>query len=748
MGKVRHLALGLLAAVALIYFSAGNAQAAGEPQPSVNQILFVPQFQVVRGIDQIRPWDKFELLPDGGSWADFRPGGKFSSFSYDLQVLVDGEAAYSPLGFDSHVVFTSASHSLPLFVVPEDSRHTCPGNPTTNYPKSKGCSLTVRVSKFSGNTLVGTTNLTISSALPNYGNNQAVINGNRVGGQQLTVTPCDSASSKTRWYRVEASSETNLQIGGCSYTLLGSESGTIAVDTLEQNGIFQTDHVRVFAAPTPTPNPSPTPSDFVTSGARITGSTISGSTATCDVGSWSPSIVPTIGWSLDGVAIPGATSLDFQLTTAHIGKALSCSATGAMAGYNSKTVTSAGVLVQGYVNTPAPVISGSATVGTTLVASVAAWDSNVSRTFQWQRDGFPISGAIETTYKLKTDDNGHTITLLLTGIAPGLPAISRTSNSIGVGLGNMSLSPIPRVQGTGEMGSTLSVQTGTWDSGVTLAFQWFRDDSPIVGSTGASYQVSSGDVGHAVSVSVTGTLSGYATVTRSSAKFQVAPLGEMTLKPTYAIGDYAVAGEIVQAQRGVWDDGVGLEFQWLRNGMPILGEQQIYYTPSQNDIDQTIQLKVIARKKGFTDFVRYSNAVKVFAVKPIDVPTQPKPATESKALIILRENPKSLNAETVKMLTPEEVKLADPKQLALVPWASFAAVSASQAKQLSAVQIKALNTLQLASLPVVAIKAIAPKTFSALSTKSLAALTRAQSLAVTTSQLKSLTAAQRKALGR
>lgn len=79
-----------------------------------------------------------------------------------------------------------------------------------------------------------------------------------------------------------------------------------------------------------------------------------------------------------------------------------------------------------------------------------------------------------------------------------------------------SLAPNPTISGTAQVGQSLTAVRGTWDSGVTFTYQWNQDGSPISGATSATYTILSSDLGSTISVSVTGTKTGYATTTRTS----------------------------------------------------------------------------------------------------------------------------------------------------------------------------------------------------------------------------------------
>jgi hypothetical protein len=79
-----------------------------------------------------------------------------------------------------------------------------------------------------------------------------------------------------------------------------------------------------------------------------------------------------------------------------------------------------------------------------------------------------------------------------------------------------TLAPNPTITGTAQVGQSLTAVRGTWDSGVTFTYQWNQDGSPITGATSATYTILSTDLGSTISVSVTGSKTGYATTTKTS----------------------------------------------------------------------------------------------------------------------------------------------------------------------------------------------------------------------------------------
>lgn len=144
-----------------------------------------------------------------------------------------------------------------------------------------------------------------------------------------------------------------------------------------------------------------------------------------DPGEWGPAPVKLgVKWLRDGVAIPGATTWTYTLTTADVGKRLRIAVTGTRKQYSAATAQSAETspvferrirpLVQ-------PRVSGNPIVGGTLTADTGQWiPSGTRSSVVWLRDGSPIAGAKSRTYVVTANDLRHTLGIRVTTLFPKL----------------------------------------------------------------------------------------------------------------------------------------------------------------------------------------------------------------------------------------------------------------------------------------------------------------------------------------
>lgn len=140
----------------------------------------------------------------------------------------------------------------------------------------------------------------------------------------------------------------------------------------------------------------------------ITGSAVVGSTVTFLAGTYSGSAGSvTVQWTLDGVAIPGATSSSYTLVATGVLRVQETKTNlsgSAMAQSSPVTVVAASVAP---ANLVAPVVSGITAENQVLSVGGDTWaNSPLSFAIQWYRGVTLISGATSATYTLVSADVG------------------------------------------------------------------------------------------------------------------------------------------------------------------------------------------------------------------------------------------------------------------------------------------------------------------------------------------------------
>jgi hypothetical protein len=222
----------------------------------------------------------------------------------------------------------------------------------------------------------------------------------------------------------------NATIAAGSYPVTIQASGGVPTPVV---GIFT-----LFAAIAPTNATTPV----------VSGSTPVGSVLTTTNGTWNNS--PTsfgYQWQRAGVNISGANASTYTSVTADVGLAVRCVVTAinaaGSASANSNAIT---VTPPTPVNTIAPAITGSPVVGNVLTTDNGTWsNSPTGYTYQWQKGGVNISGAITSSYTSVAGDIGGIITCVVTA-SNAAGSASASSNSITV-TGSLSGQPMGILMG-------------------------------------------------------------------------------------------------------------------------------------------------------------------------------------------------------------------------------------------------------------------------------------------------------------
>jgi len=244
----------------------------------------------------------------------------------------------------------------------------------------------------------------------------------------------------------------------------------------------------------------------------IAGSIRVAATASASIGTWPGDFTMKYQWLRDGSTIAGATAGTYVPTASDAGKKLAVRVTGTHPELGSVSVTSSGVTVAlGALSAPIPTITGSARVGQTLAANRGTWTSGTTAKYRWYANGVAISGAVWSKLKVPSSVVGKKITVKVTGVKSGYATKTVTSASVGV----------PRVgkatiTGTARARFTLAAHHGTWTTGTYFKYQWYASGVAIPGATKSTYWVQTAYVGKVITVKITGSKSGYTTVTLTS----------------------------------------------------------------------------------------------------------------------------------------------------------------------------------------------------------------------------------------
>ncbi|MBJ7280807.1 MAG: hypothetical protein JHD31_02920, partial [Rhodoluna sp.] len=240
-------------------------------------------------------------------------------------------------------------------------------------------------------------------------------------------------------------------------------------------------------------------------------------------------------------------------------------------------------------------------------------------TYQWLNDGEEISGATAYRYLLTADDFGHSIRALVIKTTAGV-AKTLISKEVEFEAGIIKKAPTPGVKGKAVVGGTLTAVARTWSTDVELAYQWYADGSAIEGATEETLELSANLVDAAVSVGVTGSLTGYATVEKLSAELTVKP-GTIRFTDKPSISGTLEVGEAIEVDPGSLSiDSAEVTYVWSRNGEEI-DNTEATYTLTADDFKKRITVQVIANAEGYNQASAKVKTISIKAGTFADVPT-------------------------------------------------------------------------------------------------------------------------------
>jgi len=197
------------------------------------------------------------------------------------------------------------------------------------------------------------------------------------------------------------------------------------------------------------------------------------------------------------------------------------------------------------VNTIAPVISGTATLGSTLTSTTGTWTGipTPTYTYQWYRGASIISGATNSTYVTVVADSIASITCVVT--ATNLAGNSNaTSNALTMDNYTPVNTVAPVVSGTAVVSQTLSITNGTWSNSPTsFSYQWKRGATNI-GTNSSTYTLVAADAGNTSNITcvVTATNSAGSANATSNQIAQILTVRTSAFLTASAISDATIRG--------------------------------------------------------------------------------------------------------------------------------------------------------------------------------------------------------------
>lgn len=319
-------------------------------------------------------------------------------------------------------------------------------------------------------------------------------------------------------------------------------------------------------------------------------------------------------WFRSGTAIRNAIDAEYILNAADAGKLITVRATGIEGGYQAPSELSAptAAVGSGLLSSSVPALSGTNKVGNVLWVNPGKWTTDTTFEYQWYRSGVAIKNMPESSYVLAAADVGKRITVKVTGTKAGYASASSTSKATAAIAKGSLASSTPKITGTNKVGNKLKADAGKWTSGTTLNYQWYCGGSAIKGATKTSYLLVGTDAGKRITVKVTGTKTGYATVAKTSKATAAITKAKLTSSTPKITGTKTV-GHKLKAATGKWTSGTTLKYQWYRSGSAIKGATKASHALVGADAGKRITVKVTGTKTGYTTVAKISSRTTAIA---------------------------------------------------------------------------------------------------------------------------------------
>jgi len=276
---------------------------------------------------------------------------------------------------------------------------------------------------------------------------------------------------------------------------------------------------------------------------------------------------PTYQWKFWGQIIPGATSANYTIPAAQLSDAGSYTvAVTNMAGSAVSSLVNLQVVVPATITTqPASVTIN--TEGKVVFQVIATGSGVIS--YQWYRDGVPITGAVYSSYTLDPAQYIHAGSYCVVVSNPYGTVTSATA------VLTVNVKPTITAQPQGQVvavGSSVTFAVGT--AGTTpMTYQWKKGSTAIAGATASTYTISSAQTTDAGSYSVV--VSNVAgSVTSSAATLSVKIPPAITTQPVSAM---VTAGKNATF-KVIASGSATLTYQWYFNGEAISGASAATYT--------------------------------------------------------------------------------------------------------------------------------------------------------------------------
>ncbi|WP_205474714.1 Ig-like domain repeat protein [Nocardioides sp. SYSU D00038] len=168
------------------------------------------------------------------------------------------------------------------------------------------------------------------------------------------------------------------------------------------------------------------------------------------------------------------------------------------------------------------------------------------------------------------------------------------------------------VVGSGRVGTELAVQPATFEPAATdVTYQWRRNGRDISKATGATYLVTSQDVGQPITVVATGRRDGWKVGTSTSEPVHGTEGERLLASAPPVVSGAARVGAVLTTTTGTWPHAPKLAYQWFVGSEAVARATGSSYTVRTRDAGLPVRVEVRASTPGYAPGVASSRPVQV-----------------------------------------------------------------------------------------------------------------------------------------
>lgn len=335
------------------------------------------------------------------------------------------------------------------------------------------------------------------------------------------------------------------------------------------------------------------------------------------VGGWGAATAVAYRWLNNGAVV--GTGATYDVRVSDLNDKLVVEASTVHPNYLVRSAASTPVTVTAGTFSVAPqaAVSGAPRVGVVVTAKTVAPQPSAALAYVWKIDGVVVGTA--ASFTPSAAQVGKKLTLAITAKRDGFTSATSSIVTAPIAAGVFSSQPKPAVSGAVRVGAPVTAAPGTWKPGATFRYLWKVEGKAV--STAKAFTPAVAHKGRALTLTVTASTPGYASVTQTTAKITVGA-GQFTKAPVPVIAGSTKVGSKLTVKLGTWSPSGAATYQWLRNGAKIPKATKSSYALTSADWNKKITVTVTVKRDGYSSAVRTSKPTGT-VTKPFSKTTKP-----------------------------------------------------------------------------------------------------------------------------